>query len=1005
MAASHKKKPVSNRSPVTGTPPETLTPTDVVRGLRLCHLHKWANFKGYGFEVKTDKKGHGFLITKVDIQSPADMGGLRNDDRIIEVNGTSVNGKTYQDVLGHINEDPTKVQLLVIDHETDQEFARRHEVPSRKSPGLVHKSAPAKMPHPTVSRERKPVGIHKAPSMLSDKVIAIEELSSGSTTPVEVGKPGRKAKPVKPKASGKRGGKAKAAEVSKAEAELRQKFVRARVAEGAEADLGKAEDDTEPADRSEPPERRGINAFSANATSAFPSTPPYSSPELGYYGGFADDAPPDSAGYYWTDDQYPSAPPSSPMYAPQFSGPPSPPYAQSPAYPMSPYDAPSPMSGAGGYAQYAVPGSPYWSPPMMTPMVSYQAPYGPLMPMPSAYGYPSLVSASAMILLLIFEIAVVANSESVVQKQKVDAMCPIRAVDHATKPSPSVLGNYSHWAVTTDAAQCANVSRSSGLPVDTRRFSGAGLSSGSRTPPGAGAPSGIYAKNGSTIDAAIATLLCMGVVIPHSMGIGGGFIATIYNESAKEAQVLVARETAPANASKDMYGSNETASIWGGLAVAVPGELRGYHELHSRYGKLPWKDLFEDAINLARCGFPVGAHLAMALKAGQQHNSSLANETRQAFINKTTGKVLEKGDIFVQEDLADTLENVSQYGVDYFYNGSFAEELVQKVNAWGGVMTVDDLRNYSVRWMEPVNASFKGSLTLFSAPPPGSGPVLTYILGIMDQFRTSDPCLPDNVTTLHRLVESFKFGYAKRTLLGDMDFVNCTELVKNMTSPDFAEEARWKINDSCTYNDPEYYGFVNESALKDTGTAHVTFYGSDGIVISVSSTINYYFGSLVRTDSGVLLNNQMNDFSMPGKPNLYNLAPSQANFIVPGKRPMSSMAPMVVVDSNGTVQLSLGGTGGSLITSGIAMVSVRALWQGYNIKEAIDKRRIHHQLIPNVAMVEPSFPEDDIEALRKLGHVVKNRTGRFNIILGIQQDNQRILANSDFRKGGAGDGE
>ncbi|XP_050029276.3 uncharacterized protein [Dermacentor andersoni] len=399
MAASRKKKPVSNRPPVTGTPSETLTPTEVVRGLRLCYLYKWANFKGYGFEVKADKKGQGFVIAKVDIQSPADMGGLRNDDRIIEVNGTSVNGKTYQDVLGHINEDPTKVQLLVIDNETDQEFARRHEVPSRKSPRLVHKAAPAEMPRPTTAREHKSGGTHKAPAPPSDKVIAIEELSSGSTPPVEVGKLGKKAKPVKPKLAAKGGGTAKAAEVSKAEAELLQKFVRARVAESTEADLGKAEDDTdlEPADPSVPPEdtkpppsleRRGINAFSANTTSAFPSTPPYSSPELGYYGGFADDAPTDSAGYYWTDDQYPWAPPSSPMYAPQFSGPSSPPYAQSPAYPMSPYGALSPMSGAGGYAPYAVPGSPYWPPPMMTPMVSYQAPYGPLMPMPSAYGYP-----------------------------------------------------------------------------------------------------------------------------------------------------------------------------------------------------------------------------------------------------------------------------------------------------------------------------------------------------------------------------------------------------------------------------------------------------------------------------------------------------------------------------------------------------------------------------------------------------------------------------------------
>ncbi|XP_037565240.1 glutathione hydrolase 1 proenzyme-like [Dermacentor silvarum] len=190
-----------------------------------------------------------------------------------------------------------------------------------------------------------------------------------------------------------------------------------------------------------------------------------------------------------------------------------------------------------------------------------------------------------------------------------------------------------------------------------------------------------------------------------------------------------------------------------------------------------------------------------------------------------------------------------------------------------------------------------------------------------------------------------------------MNFVNCTELVNNMTSPAFASEARKKINDSHTFNDPEYYGYEKQPAQKDSGTAHAAFLGSDGVAISVSSTINYYFGSLVRTNSGVLLNNEMDDFSRPGMSNLYNLASSSPNFISPGKRPMSSMAPMILVDSAGKVQLALGGTGGSYITSGIAMVTLRAMWQGYNVKQAIDKRRLHHQLFPNNLMIEPLFPQ------------------------------------------------
>ncbi|XP_075744456.1 scoloptoxin SSD14-like isoform X2 [Rhipicephalus microplus] len=590
----------------------------------------------------------------------------------------------------------------------------------------------------------------------------------------------------------------------------------------------------------------------------------------------------------------------------------------------------------------------------------------------------SLAASSAIKLFLIFAITAADDSEVPDSVSTLIDTCPIGkgTAQPRANASSSFMGNYSQWGITTDAAQCENVSRH------------------------------IYEQNGSTIDAAIATLLCMGVVIPHSMGIGGGFIATIYNESAKEARVLIARETAPANATEEMFGENKTASIRGGLAVAVPGELRGYKALHDEYGRLPWRHLFNKSILLARCGFPIGFHLAMALKYGQTVNSSLANETRRAFVNNITGKVLQKGEILIQEDLAKTLEGVANQGVNYFYEGDIAKELVDKVNEWGGVMTTDDLKNYTVRWEKPVNTTFQGNYTLFSVPPPGSGPVLAYILGIMDKFRSeNESCLPDNITTLHRIIESFKFGYAKRAELGDMAYVNCSELVTNMTSSSFAEAAKTKINDSCTYNDPEYYGFVNESAPKDSGTAHITFYGKDGITISVSSSINYYFGSLVRTKSGILLNNQMDDFSRPGKPNIYGLAPSSANFIVPGKRPMSSMAPMVIVDAEGKVQLAMGGTGGSLITSGIALVTVRAMWQGYNIKQAIDERRLHHQLIPNVLEVEPGFPEDYIEELRKLGHVVKNRTGRFNVILGIQKNGERILANSDYRKGGAVDGE
>uniref|UniRef100_A0A131Z1T5 Gamma-glutamyltranspeptidase / glutathione hydrolase / leukotriene-C4 hydrolase n=1 Tax=Rhipicephalus appendiculatus TaxID=34631 RepID=A0A131Z1T5_RHIAP len=556
--------------------------------------------------------------------------------------------------------------------------------------------------------------------------------------------------------------------------------------------------------------------------------------------------------------------------------------------------------------------------------------------------------------------------------------CNAPEINKSTNISTSVLGNYSTWATSMDAEPCANVSRN------------------------------IYAKGGKTVDAAIATLLCMGVVLPHSMGIGGGFIATVYSKNKSKVEVLMARETAPGCAHRDMF-VNQSALVrmWGGMAVAVPGELRGYEELHKHLnGSLKWENLFEDAIRLARQGFRIGKHLAAAIKMGKKMTSALANQTKKAFMN-ASGELLVEGDLLIQEDLADTLKKISEEGASYFYNGSLAKEIVAKVQNTGGIMTEEDLKNYTVKWVEPVNVSLEDGRTLYSAPPPGSGPVLGFILGIMNKFLNQTKCLEDTVTTLHRFAESCKFGYAKRALLGDPDFVNCTEVVRDMTSPQSFLNAKNKINDSCTYHDPGYYGFVNETILQDTGTSHAVFWGTDGVVISLSSTINGYFGSLVRTDSGVLLNNEMDDFSTPGKANMYSVEASQANYIAPGKRPMSSMAPLILLNDKGEVVLAIGGTGGSKITSGVAMVTMRTLWQAYNIKEAIDQPRIHHQLIPDNLMAEWFFPEDYQNDLKDRGHnvTVVQRYNRFNVIMGVHKKCGRLYANADFRKGGAVDGD
>ncbi|KAH6932126.1 hypothetical protein HPB50_003029 [Hyalomma asiaticum] len=367
----------------------------------------------------------------------------------------------------------------------------------------------------------------------------------------------------------------------------------------------------------------------------------------------------------------------------------------------------------------------------------------------------------------------------------------------------------------------------------------------------------------------------------------------------------------------------------GGLAVAVPGELRGYEELHRRYGKLNWSELFDDAIQLATKGFHIGAELANALKAGEKYTSSFANKTRQAFLN-SHGKVLQKGDKLVQKDLAETLKAIAANGADYFYEGDLAKEIVQEVQENGklqlpkwhsGVIIASDLANYSVSWVTPLNRTLKGNLTVFTTPPPGSGGIVSFVLGIMDAFRTTaEECLPENVTTFHRFAESCKFGYAKRALLGDVDFENCSKVLDEMTSKEEAEKVMRNINDTHTLSNLSSYGFVHQYARHDAGNSHATFWNRSDMIITISSTINHPFGSWIRTNSGVLLNNQMDSFSTPDELKRSGQQPASANFIKPKKRPMSSMAPTVIVDHDGTGLLALGGTGGSLLASGIALV-------------------------------------------------------------------------------------
>ncbi|XP_011144362.1 glutathione hydrolase 1 proenzyme isoform X2 [Harpegnathos saltator] len=531
--------------------------------------------------------------------------------------------------------------------------------------------------------------------------------------------------------------------------------------------------------------------------------------------------------------------------------------------------------------------------------------------------------------------------------------------------SSSELSYYKKGAVTTNGQECAAI--------------GANM----------------LAKSGSAVDAAIAALLCEGIASLHSMGLGGGFLMTIWDAKNEKADFLDAREAAPSAAKENMFDGNAELAMYGGLAVAVPGEVMGYWEAHQKYGRLKWSELFEPAIELCKKGSRVNDYLAAYLR---EKGPMIKEEStlREILIDPATNEPWVAGDRIKRPKLAKTLKLLALEGPNIFYNGTIADELVEEITRFKGIITKKDFQIYKARWRQPVALKI-GNLTIYSAPPPGSGAILTFIVNVLHRLI---PVSNEHVLW-QRIVETFKWAYARRTELGDPEFVDdIDEVVANLTSNDYADMIRERISDYSTSQDPKDYGAVTEG-IEDSGTAHISVLAPDGSAVSVTSTINQVFGAMIRSNTtGIIFNDEMDDFSSPNITNGFGLPPSPANFIRPGKRPLSSMCPTVVLDGNNNVRLVIGAAGGTKITSGVAIGMILNLFNSYNIKEAIDAHRLHHQLLPMTVQNEHDFCDATLDYLKKVGHNVTTFSGIGSAITAISREKGYITANSDYRRQG-----
>ncbi|KAI0630189.1 gamma-glutamyltranspeptidase [Trametes polyzona] len=509
----------------------------------------------------------------------------------------------------------------------------------------------------------------------------------------------------------------------------------------------------------------------------------------------------------------------------------------------------------------------------------------------------------------------------------------------------------------------------------------------------------ILKDGGNAVDAAVGTTLCIGVVNMFSSGIGGGGFMTVRippSEPGASSEVFTIdfRETAPALSNKTMYVNDPLAARWGGLAVGVPGELRGLEAAHTRWGKLPWKQLVQPAIRLAE-GWTVQTELARRL---EMFAPLMLNHPDWRPIFAPEGRLLQAGDTIRRTNLSRTLTAIAEGGADAFYSGPIADAIVAKVRETGGILTHEDLADYEVQVKRALQGTYRGR-KVYTPHAPTSGPVLIHMLNLMEHY---EDLLKEgrSLVNVHRFIEAMKFGFAARTRIGDPAFHDEMERIHEIPTKEYADEVFANITDDHTHP-PEYYKPIYD-IVDDHGTSHSSFVDKNGMAVALTTTVNLVFGSAVLDPvTGVILNDEMDDFSTPGMPNAFGLYPSPYNYPEPGKRPLSSTTPTIIEHEDGSFYLAIGGSGGSRIFPAVFQVLLNMDW-GMDASAAIEHGRLHDQLFPMMVDADDILSPALLDGLRNMGHNISvSDTNRVAAVIQVVAKlNDTIYAASDSRKNG-----